>query len=336
MADKLKVVYVGCGGIAEAHARGVATFPDVQFAGFYDVVPEAARSFAQKYGGEAYPSVGEMLDKVKPDACYYFLPPFAHGSEVEAAKRGIPFFVEKPVVLDLDLGKKILSTVKEKGVITAAGYMNRYRKSVNYAREAFSQDPPILMIGGWIGGTPARDWWWIHRDKSGTQLHEQVTHTVDQARYFAGDVTQVQAFAANGFNKGVPAGYDIDDAAVMNLKFSSGAVANIYSSTSSNSLGGVFLNVYAYDTAAVFEKWEQNLRLYRDHGAVQITINGEPDIFKIEDRAFLDAVKSGDRTLVRSDYEDALKTAAVTLSALESLRRGSPISLGAGGGIYGR
>lgn len=328
MSDKLRVSFVGCGGIADAHAKGISTFQDVEIVGFYDAVKEAANSLSAKYGGvPVYDELATMINESKPDVIYYFLPPFAHGSEIEAAKRGIPFFVEKPVVLDIDVGKKVLNEVKKNRVITGAGYMNRYRRSVNYARESFLHDPPILILGGWIGGTPTRDWWWIRREQSGTQMHEQVTHTVDQARYFAGEVDTVQAFAARGFNKGVPSSYNIDDAAVLNIKFKSGAVANIYSSCSSNSMGGVFMNVYAYDTTAMFEKWEQNLRLYKERGTVQVTINGEPDIFKLEDRTFLDAVKKGDQSIVKSDYADALKTAAVTIAALSSLETGQSLSV---------
>ncbi|MGC9175394.1 MAG: Gfo/Idh/MocA family protein [Thermoprotei archaeon] len=328
MADKIRAAFVGCGGIADAHAKGMITFNDVELVGFYDVVPEAARSLSQKYGGVAvYSDIVTMINQAKPDVMFFYLPPFAHGPELEAAKRGIPFFVEKPVTLDLSTGLKILEEVKKNKVLTGAGYMNRYRKSLNYARDVFSQDPPILMLGGWIGGTPTRDWWWIRRKESGTQLHEQVTHTVDEARYLAGEVESVQAFAARGFNKGVAPSYDIDDAAVLNLKFKSGAVANIYSSCSSNSAGGIFLNVYAYDAAAMFDRWEQNLTLYRERGSVTVTIKGEPDIFKIEDRAFFDAVKANDSSLVKSDYEDALKTAAVTLAGLSSLETGGPVKV---------
>jgi len=308
--------------------QGITTFQDVDLVGFYDVVPEAAKSLSQKYGGvTTYSDLETMFNEAKPDVVFYYLPPFAHGPEIESAKRRIPFFVEKPVVLDLDLGKKILDEVDKNRVLTGAGYMNRYRRSVNYAMQAFKADPPSLILGRKIGGTPTRDWWWIRREQSGTQMHEQVTHTVDQARYFAGEIESIQAFAARGFNKGVARSHNIDDAAVLNVKFKSGAVANIYLSCSSNSAGDVFMNVYAYDTAAVFEKWEQNLTLYKGRGAVKTTVNGEPDIFKVEDRAFIDAVKSSDSSLVKSDYRDALKTAAVTIAALNSLETGQPVNV---------
>ncbi|MGC8601776.1 MAG: Gfo/Idh/MocA family protein, partial [Thermoprotei archaeon] len=221
---------------------------------------------------------------------------------------------------------KILEEVKKNKVLTSVGYMNRYRKSVNYAREAFAQDPPSLILGGWVHGLPGI-YWNMTKAKSGSPLHEQVTHSVDEGRYFAGDVELVSAFGARGFNKNTPSYYDIDDANVLNVKFKSGAVGNFYLSNASNAHGGVFMSVYAYDTAAIFDGWEQNLTLYRERGSVTVTIKGEPDIFKIEDRAFFDAVKANDSSLVKSDYEDALKTAAVTLAGLSSLETGGPVKV---------
>ena len=326
MSDKLKVVIIGCGRQGDEHGKYISSFPDAKLVGFHDVIPEAAQKLAQKYGGNAYSNLAEMLDKEKPDAAFYFLPPFAHGPEMEAARRGIPFFVEKPVTLELELGKKILSVVKENNVMTSVGYMNRYRRSVNYAKQAFKEDPPVLILGGWVHGLPGI-YWNMTKAKSGSPLHEQVTHSVDQGRFFAGEVDIVSAFGAKGFNKNTPSYYDIEDAAVLNVKFKSGAVGNFYLSNASNSYGGVFMNVYAYDTTAIFEQWEQNLRLFKERGAIQVTVNGEPEIFKIEDRAFLDAVKTHDPSYIKSDYEDALKTAAVTLAALTSLDTGNPIKV---------
>ncbi|MGC8674747.1 MAG: Gfo/Idh/MocA family protein, partial [Thermoprotei archaeon] len=99
MADKVRAAFVGCGGIADAHAKGITTFQDVQLVGFYDVVPDAAKSLSQKYGGvTVYTDIESMFNEAKPDVVFYYLPPFAHGPEIEAAKRAVPFFVEKPVV----------------------------------------------------------------------------------------------------------------------------------------------------------------------------------------------------------------------------------------------
>jgi len=43
--------------------------------------------------------------------------------------------------------------------------------------------------------------------------------------------------------------------------------------------------------------------------------------------AFIHAVRTGDRSVIRSDYFDALKTTEVTLGANESARTGKPVEM---------
>ena len=130
--------------------------------------------------------------------------------------------------------------MKEANLLTGVGYMNRYRKSVQRAREVFQKDAPILAHGGWLGGRPRGGGsgdgigsWWVQRSKSGGQFVEQVTHTVDLVRYLLGDAEEVFATATRAFNKGkegTPLNYDIEDASLVNIKFKSGAIANLMAS----------------------------------------------------------------------------------------------------------
>ena len=159
------------------------------------------------------------------------------------------------------------------------------------------------------------------------QFLEQVTHTVDLARYFCGEAVEVQAYAATGFNKGVPENYDIEDAAVVNIRFRSGGVANLWASASSNGGGaGVTLNVYAGSTTALFTGWEHTLRLmHADEDTIEI--RGEPDIFNLEDKAFIEAVRTGNRSLIQCDYPDAVKTLEISVAANRSMETGRPVAV---------
>jgi predicted dehydrogenase len=263
-----------------------------------------------------------MISATSLDAVFFFLPPFAHGSEIFVAEKRIPFFVEKPIELTLEGAKKILKKVMEKDVMTSVGYMNRYRESVNKAKEEFKEDPAILTLGGWVGGTPKKEgWWWVDGNKSGGQFHEQVTHTVDLVRYICGEVKKVQAFAARGLNKNVPKSYNIEDAAVVNMKLENGGVANLHASCSSNAIGGLFLNIYAYETAAIFTGWDHSVRILKV-GREAIEIKGESDIFEIEDNNFIDAVRSNDLTKIKCSYGDGIKTLAITIAANDSMKSG--------------
>jgi hypothetical protein len=47
------------------------------------------------------------------------------------------------------------------------------------------------------------------------------------------------------------------------------------------------------------------------------------------DAAFVDAVRLNDPSLIRSNYDDAVRTLAVTLAADESARTGQPVDVAA-------
>ncbi len=330
MAKPLNVGFVGCGGMTQNHLPGVKKDPDVKIAAFCDVNLELAEKRAAENGGKAFKDAKAMFDSVALDAVFLNLPPFAHGAEFECVKRGIAFFVEKPINLYVTQAREIAAAVAEKKLITCAGYMNRYRKSVNKARELMASDPPIFMTGGWIGGSPKpREgvgiWtWWVQKDKSGGQFLEQVTHTVDLARFMAGDAVEVHAFKAEGFNKGTPANYSIEDASVVNIRFKSGAVANLWGGCCANGGGGgVSLNVYASNTTALFTGWEHSVKIHQA-GKPAEEIKEDREIFPAEDAAFLKAVRENDQNAVKSSYADGVKTLAISVAANLSMLSGRP------------
>lgn len=333
---KTRVGIVGCGGISEAHLPGLAKHPDVELVGFCDVDPARVAGSQAKYAPNAqtFSDAKALFTHVAMDAAYFFLPPFAHGPEIHAVENAIPFLVEKPVHNDVKRAEEIAAGIAEKGIITAAGYMNRYRKSVQRVKELSQDDPPIFSFGGWIGGSPKAPAgggigsWWVDKSKSGGQMHEQVTHTVDIVLWLCGVPVEVHAFAATGFNKGTPANYDIEDAMVLNCRFANDAVANIWSSCSSNGGGGgVTLNVYANNFTALFTGWEHSVRILTDGGKSTEEIKGEPNIFEIEDNTFIEAVRTNNPSLIKTPYADGVDSIRVTLGASESFVTGKPIAL---------
>lgn len=332
MQDRVRLGFIGAGGMAKAHTDGIKNMPDVEIAAFTDVNREAAERMATQFGAKVFDTPEQLAADAGVDALYILLPPFAHGEAERAAlKHKLPFFVEKPIGLDLGLSREIASEVETAGIMTAAGYMNRYRKSINTARERLQAEGAILGYGGWWGGTPGAAGgsgigsWWSDRTKSGGQFLEQVTHTVDVVRYLFGDAEEVFAYAATGFNKNIP-GYNIDDSATVAIKFKNGGIANLMSSVSSNAGGGVFLNVHSLTTNYKFTGWEHSLVIQKK-GEEPETIKGEDNIFGIEDTAFTDAVRRKDASGIKSNYPDAAKTLAISVAANESIKTGKPVAV---------
>jgi len=335
MSEKTRVGFVGSGGIAESHLSGLSKHPDVALVAFCDINLARAEEVAGRYGAQAFDEAKKMFAAVELDAVFFCLPPFAHGAEFEAIQRGVPFFVEKPINLDLGQAKEIAAAVAEKNLLTCVGYMNRYRQSVQTVRQLLAEDPAILVTGGWIGGTPREApggilRWWVQKDKSGGQFLEQVTHTVDLARFLCGEAVAVHAFAAKGMLSGVPSNYTIEDSSVVNIHFASGAVANLWGSCAANAGGGgVTLNVYASGLTALFTGWEHTVRLMRKEGNTvwNTEIRGEGNIFEIEDNAFIQAVRTGDAAGIQSSYADGVKSLAITVAANQSMESGEAVAL---------
>jgi len=346
---KLRVGFIGSGGMADAHLQGLGDaekFPDVQIAAFCDVVIERAQAQCEKYASHApaaYASPQTMIAEAGLDACYILLPPFAHGAAERACIAGkVPFLTEKPIGLDLGLLRELRDEVKQQNLLAAAGYMNRYQPSVQRAKEAMSADRAVMAYGWWLGGPPLQSkpktgeavgslimQWWADKSKSGGQFHEQVTHTVDLVRYFLGDATEVFAHATTSFNKSLAdlsANYSIDDALTTSIKFESGAIATINASVATPVGGGILLEVLGMNSAIKFSGWGHDARILR-RDAEEETVKSVSDIFAVEDRQFLDAIHTGDASKVLSTYVAAFNNARITLAASESAQSGQPVDV---------
>jgi predicted dehydrogenase len=328
--------------MAGAHLKSIGPMPDAQIVAFCDIDQSKTdarvtdlKALRPDAAPQTFTDVPTMLDSVELDVVYILLPPFAHGpAELACLAHRKPFFVEKPIGLDWGRTREIAAETERLGLLTGAGYMNRYRAGVQRARELLRDDPAALVYGGWIGGSPNPQpgdrnigSWWVQKDKSGGQIVEQCTHTFDVARCLCGEATEVFAYAANGFNRNLY-NYTIDDASTVVIQFASGAVANLMSACCANGGGGgVTLNVYAHGATYLFTGWEHSLKILRK-GQEPEEIKGEDDIFAVEDRAFLNAVRTGDGTLVQSTYADAARTLELTLAANESIATGKPVEVG--------
>jgi predicted dehydrogenase len=329
--DKVKLAFIGSGGIVKSHLdHGLKDFEDVEFVGWCDLALEAAAARREQVGGqgEVYTDAQQMLRETRPDAVYIMLPPFAHGpAEDLVIEHRLPFFVEKPVAIDLPTAFRTMEGVQRHGLITSVGYMNRYREAVLRVREILQGQKPVLLHGGWLGGGPQEYvgiWrWWVQRDKSGGQFLEQTTHTIDLARFLFGDVTEVYAVPVRE-RRERPEFFTIEDASMVQLRFVNGAAGNLYSSASTSQGGGVSLNVWGTDMRAEFTGWEHSVRIYLPEQE-PVSIAGEPNIFRLEDRGFVDSVKAGRDMGILATYEDGLRATAIAVAANESMDTGQVV-----------
>ena len=331
--DKVKLGFIGCGGIVETHLNhGLKDFPDVEFVGWCDLNPKVAELRQRQVGwrGRVFTEAERMLDETRPDAVFLMLPPFAHGPHEDLIlERDLPFFIEKPVALDLQTAQRVAQEVNESDLITAVGYMNRYRDSTLRVRELLNRTTPVLMHGGWVLGGPKEYegiWkWWVQKELSGGQFLEMTTHTIDLARFLFGEVSTVYAVAVND-RKERPDFFTIEDAMMVQLTFENGAAANLYNSACTPVGESIGLTLWGTELRADFQGWDHHVKILLAGGEVEEIAGGE-NIFAREDRAFIDSVKAGENRGILATYEDGLRATEIAVAATTSLETGEAIVL---------
>ena len=348
---KKKLAIIGCGGIGTYHLGHFLGFTDIiELAGFCDLIPERAESFVKKAGsGKAYTDYLEMYDEVKPDMVFICIPPYCHGEiEFETIHRGIPFFVEKPLALDLDLARRIRDAAEEKNLITASGFQCRYSKLVAPNVEFCKNNEIVFIDCTRIGGVPGV-FWWKDKDLSGGQIVEQTIHQFDIIRYVFGEPEEVCTYGTRGFVKGIP-DYNTDDCSVTIVKFQNGTIGTI-------STGDYAKTGNSFDSKIIFSAADKRAELkilgtfevfgekpaepapekdgfvIKGDGALgeatgdSILYREEGDAGILCDRTFIEAVISGDGSKIRSPYRDAFKSVAFTMACNESMATGKPVKV---------
>lgn len=319
--NRTRIGFIGVGGIAHRHLDILAGFEDVSLVAFADPDFERAVHAASRFGAKAFDSHEAMLQTAELDAVYICIPPFAHGAAERALiERRIPFFVEKPITLDIGLAEELSAAIEAAKVITAVGYHWRYLDTVEEARRLLADNPAQLLSGYWLDQTPPPPWWWKN-EGSGGQMVEQTTHIIDLARYLIGEVTDVYGRVGFKERPDFP-GLDVPAVTTASLTFQSGVIANIASTCLLGWNHKVGLNIFA-DRLAI-ELTDHDIMI--DVGAGRPVRRAEGDPVWREDRDFVDAVRGGGNH-IRCDYGDALATHRLALAVVSSARSGEPVSI---------
>jgi predicted dehydrogenase len=325
---RVRVGFVGCGGMAGGHINNWAGMrdrgEDVELAAFCDIDEGRALSYAKRFEARAYTDFRRMLDEEVLEAVYVVVPPHAHtGAELLAAERGRALFVEKPVANSLETAVEIRDAIGKAGILNSVGYHWRYQEGTDHARAALEGKTVGMVMGYWMGGMPGVAWW-RRMEQSGGQFVEQTTHIFDLARYFAGDVTEVYANATVRALGDVE-NFSVTDVGAASLKFAGGAIGTIHNTC--------LLKGFGYNTGLVVVTPEMVAELMSGSGCKLIEAGKRTEFvsranaYLREDQVFLEAIRSGDGARIRSSYADAVKSLAVSLAANESYQTGKPVAV---------
>ena len=327
---KVKIGIIGCGGRSYAHVDRLINFEDVEIVAVADPIEERRLKMAAKTGAtRIYKDHHELYAAEAAgalDAVYICVEPTAHvGIEEHAIENGWHFVIEKPMTLSLAQAQSVAAGIKEKGLITWVGFQDRYLDVVDAIRNELPGHKSGLVYGSWIGGIPMV-WWWLKKSTCGGQLVEQNIHLLDLLRYLYGEPQSVYATSSRGIVSGVE-GYDTDDHSTAVIQFDHAVTATLVSACylTPNNAGahsGLILTLndmtidYKLRDSVIFSTRYETRKLMT-HNDTQYDAN----------RTFIDAIKSGDASKIRSPYDDALKTLRLGFAANESMETGKVVHL---------
>jgi len=312
----MRIGFIGVGGIAGNYLSSLKRL-NREVTAVCDVKAERAAQVAAEHNSTAYQNYREMLSNERLDAVFIAIPPGAHEHQVpHAAQTGAAVFVAKPVGLELDLVRRARDVIVEKGVINQVGYMARYSDITEKAKELCGDRELGLAMGRFLCRMGSGHPWWGKKIISGGQMLEQSTHVFDLMRYLIGEVDEVHAFGHKGMGTDIA---DFEDSTVCNLLFENDAVANVASTCCANAPEGFALELIGRD---FYLKLVMDKKLTGKVDGQDIEFEGEETGYFRQIEQFLQAVERNDQSLVRSSYEDAARTLAVTLAANRSLETG--------------
>lgn len=227
---------IGCGMIANFHAKAIADVKGAKLVACFDNFPAAADKLAETYGCKAYHKLEDMLADPKVNAVTIGTPSGAHMEPaVAAAKAGKHVIVEKPLEITLDRCDAIIKACDKAKVKLATIFPSRFHDSSRAMRKAIEENRLGRVTLGdayvkwfrtqqYYDGGKWRGTWELD---GGGALMNQAIHSVDLLNWLMGPVEEIRAQWGTLAHERIA----VEDVAVATLKFKNGALGVIEATT---------------------------------------------------------------------------------------------------------
>ncbi|MBL8826178.1 MAG: Gfo/Idh/MocA family oxidoreductase [Planctomycetaceae bacterium] len=227
---------IGCGMIANFHAKAIADVKGGKLVACYDTFPASADKLAAAVGCKAYHKLDDMLADPAVNVVTIGTPSGAHMEPaVEAAKAGKHVIVEKPLEITLKRCDAIIKACEKAGTKLATIFPSRFHDSSLTLKKAIDSGRfGKLTLGDayvkWFRTQQYYDsgkWRGTWELDGGGALMNQAIHSVDLLTWLMGPVVEIRAQIATLAHERIA----VEDTAVATLRFANGALGTIEAST---------------------------------------------------------------------------------------------------------
>lgn len=290
-----------------------------------------------------YTDTDRMFREEDMDALYMAIPPGCHNGEmIRAVQAGIHVFAEKPMSLYLSEAMEMDRAIQTAGVLSTVGFQSRYDPRHEAAR-AFLADKRMVMVTMVSNGSleshsvkhtptermggPRNRVWAANYEWSGSTVVEAGIHQVDLMRSWCGDIEWVQGTYVHRDPGDVQDGGNNPYGYTVTFGFEGGAVGNLIITR--------LRRVYSGDGYQSI-LWDHGQLRFEGDGLMAYYYEGpyppseRPPIEAIRhpmaigagvssleaiNRAFVEAVITGDPGKVKSTFHSSMNSLAAVLAA---------------------
>jgi predicted dehydrogenase len=310
----LRIGFIGCGTIAKSQLKGFQEL-DVEVTAVTDVVRDTADAFVENApGAEYFDSVEALLASGKVDAVSVCTPPVVHEeAAVPALERGIHVFCEKPLAHSLESGRNIAAAAQKSKAVFMPAFRHRFLPAIRRMREMIADGAigaPVFFDNMFAGPNARALGGWFTKKSiaGGGVLLDTCPHSVDLFRYILGEVETQSALV----HRHIPEN-DVEDAGLLTLKGTSGALASLRASWTVG-VGGAYIRITGTEGALAYEYRNSKVLEYTQKGGGPQELEVEASNgFAEETKHFVDVVEG--RAELEVDIEDAWRSLEIIVKA---------------------
>ncbi len=199
MSASVRIGFIGCGGIANAHLAAYQANADACVAAVCDVDAAKAEALAAKAGANAYTDFREMLARESLDGVSLLTPPKFHADlAVETLQAGVSVFSEKPLADSVAAARRMTEAAERAGKLLLVAVCHRFHEPVVRTKRLIEEGRlgRLTMFRNRFGyriGVPCD----TTRLRGGILL-DNGAHSVDLFRYLVGEPESVCGWAGRG------------------------------------------------------------------------------------------------------------------------------------------
>ncbi|GGJ00476.1 oxidoreductase [Alicyclobacillus cellulosilyticus] len=344
MGSTFRFAVIGGGAISRTHVEQIRAIDGARVVAVVDVDEARARALGERAGAPWYTDYREVLRRDDVDIVTICTPSGTHGEiAIAAARAGKHVIVEKPLDVTLNKARQVVEVCRSEGVKLCVISQHRFDDATIRVREWLAQGKlgrPVLVEAAvnWYRPQSYYDrapWAGTWAMDGGGVLMIQALHTIDVVQHLVGDVAEVSAYTATATHARI----EVEDVAVVAVRFANGALGTIAATTSAYPQLPTRIEVFGTLGTAVIED-DLLQKLYcRDPASDEVpkegVVNwaeqvgpGRKEWGLSHRRQFLDMLDAiaNDREPVVNG-EEGLKPMEVITAIYESARTGRPVTV---------